>query len=98
EQVEVIPRSLTMHAVGILAAEGIESALSVYKAGSEQHSKLGYVPYEFDFGFQGIAGRLLRGGEPDGAAAIVDLALALDPDDQELHLMKDQLANSIARS
>lgn len=98
EQVEVIPRSLTMHAAGILATEGIDSALSVYKAGSEQRSKLGYVPYEFDFGFQGIAGRLLRGGELDGAAAIVDLALALDPDDQELRLMKDQLADTIARS
>ncbi|GIO52897.1 hypothetical protein BCV73_05175 [Paenibacillus sp. SSG-1] len=36
--------------------------------------------------------------EPDGAAAIVDLALALDPDDEELRLMKDQLADSIARS
>lgn len=94
----MIPRSLTMHAAGILASEGIDSALDVYKSGSARRSKLGYVPYESDFSFRSIAGRLLQGGEPDGAAAIIDLALALDPDDEELCLMKDQLADSIARS
>ncbi|OZB91234.1 hypothetical protein CJP46_28455 [Paenibacillus sp. XY044] len=98
ERVEVIPRSLTMHAAGVLAAEGIESALSAYKSGSEHRSKPGYVPYESDFSFLSIAGSLLRHGEPGSAASIVDLALALDPDDEELRLMKDQLADSSARS
>ncbi|MDR0270887.1 serine hydrolase domain-containing protein [Paenibacillus sp.] len=91
EQVTVIPRSFTMHLAGVLASEGIEAAVHEHAACASDRASNGFVPMEMDFSFRTIAQRLLDHGERDNAVRVLELAIRLEPQSEELHFMLERL-------
>jgi len=98
EQVRVIPRSLTMHVTGILAAEGIAAAVNEHKSSMDQRTTLGFVPAENDYSYRYIAQSLLNHGDPIHAAKVLELAIQIDPDAEDLRLMLNQLVKPSTNS
>ncbi|MCJ8014858.1 serine hydrolase [Paenibacillus sp. KQZ6P-2] len=92
EKVDMIPRSLTMHVAGILADEGEEAAVQAHISGTDDRAAQGFVSADTDFSYRFIAQRLLDNGEPENAIKVLELAVRIDPDAEELRLMLDQLA------
>ena len=90
EEVHFIPRSLTMHTVGMLASEGLESAAREYASVLDRGSE-GYLPESSDFSFNYIAERLLENGESKHAINVLELGLRLNPDSDTLRSMLEQL-------
>lgn len=94
EKVKAIPRSLTMHVAGVLAAEGTEAAFDEHAAALDR-AALGFVPADMDFSFCYIAQRLLHKGERENAVKVLELAMRLEPQAEELRLMMKELTSKL---
>ncbi|WP_152393403.1 serine hydrolase domain-containing protein [Paenibacillus guangzhouensis] len=93
EQVQVIPRSFTMHVAGILAKQGMEAALQEHCSGTDQRFTLGYVSSDEDYSYRYIAHHLFHNDEPEHAMKVLELAIQLDPEASDLRELRKQWLN-----
>jgi len=91
EQVDYIPRSLTLHVAGVLAAKGLEAAVKEYDSVTDRPT-CGFLPAESDFSFNTVIQNLLDQGDKESAAKVLRLGIRLDPNSESLRAMLEKMA------